>query len=113
MVNEQTTQIKDLTSHHTGRATASVKAYAGEYSSLAQGYIGGNKAASTNGSASALSGSTAQASTGQEHTLKPSTVVGTADAQSLPTPPTDAPVSTMPSVPQTEIKQESPLPTAA
>ena len=40
IVNSQASQVKDLAGHHTARATETVKAYAGDYSAKAQGYIG-------------------------------------------------------------------------
>ena len=40
VVNAQATQVKDLAGHHTSRATETVKAYAGDYTSKAQSYIG-------------------------------------------------------------------------
>lgn len=113
MVGQQTSQLKDLTAHHTSRATASVKSYAGEYSSKAQNYMGNKSPGSVNGTASSNSATGMSSSTSEEHTLKPSAVAGTADPQSLPTPPGGAPPSSMPSVPQTEFKQESPMSTTA
>lgn len=47
IVNTQASQVKDLAGHHTTRATETVKAYAGDYSSKAQNYIGGAKARAT------------------------------------------------------------------
>ncbi|KAI4113295.1 MAG: hypothetical protein LQ345_005696 [Seirophora villosa] len=41
VVNAQATQVKDLAGHHTSRAIETTKAYAGDYTSKAQGYIGG------------------------------------------------------------------------
>ena len=40
VVNNQANQVKDLAGHHTARAQETVKAYAGDYSSKAQNYIG-------------------------------------------------------------------------
>ncbi|KAI4094437.1 MAG: hypothetical protein LQ344_002186 [Seirophora lacunosa] len=40
VVNAQATQVKDLAGHHTSRAIETTKAYAGDYTSKAQGYIG-------------------------------------------------------------------------
>ncbi|KAI9823858.1 MAG: hypothetical protein M1826_007604 [Phylliscum demangeonii] len=40
VVNQQAVQVKELAEHHTARATETVKAYAGDYSALAQEYIG-------------------------------------------------------------------------
>lgn len=46
-VNSQATQVKGLAEHHTARATETVKAYAGDYTSKAQNYIGAAKARAT------------------------------------------------------------------
>lgn len=43
VVSAQATQIKNLTAEHTGKATESIKSYAGEYTSKAQGYINARK----------------------------------------------------------------------
>ena len=40
VVNTQTAQVKDIASHHTNRASETVKAYAGDYTAKAQEYIG-------------------------------------------------------------------------
>ena len=40
VVNSQANQVKDLAGHHTARAQETVKAYAGDYSTKAQNYIG-------------------------------------------------------------------------
>lgn len=40
VVNAQATQVKDLAGHHTSRAMETTKAYAGDYATKAQGYIG-------------------------------------------------------------------------
>ena len=40
VVNNQTSQLRDLAGHHTARASETVKAYAGDYTSKAQEYIG-------------------------------------------------------------------------
>ncbi|KAL9580685.1 MAG: hypothetical protein Q9212_004344 [Teloschistes hypoglaucus] len=40
VANSQANQLKDLTAHHTSRATGAVKSYAGDYTSMAQSYIG-------------------------------------------------------------------------
>ena len=47
IVNSQATQVKDLAGQHTARATETVKAYAGDYTSKAQNYIGSAKARAT------------------------------------------------------------------
>ena len=47
VLNSQATQVKDLAGHHTARATETVKAYAGDYTSKAQNYIGSAKARAT------------------------------------------------------------------
>ena len=41
IANAQANQVKDLAGHHTARYTETVKAYAGDYTSKAQNYIGG------------------------------------------------------------------------
>lgn len=83
IVNQQTSQLRDLTAQHTSKAAEAAKSYAGEYSALAQDYMGMKKP--------------------QEHTLKPSAVAGTAQPQDLPQPPT---VSPMPNAPSTEPKHD-------
>jgi type VI protein secretion system component VasK len=40
VVNSQTQQVRNLAGHHTARASETVKAYAGDYTSKAQEYIG-------------------------------------------------------------------------
>ena len=40
IVNQQTHQLKDMAGHHAGRASSTVKSYAGDYTSKAQDYIG-------------------------------------------------------------------------
>ena len=40
IANTQAQQVKQLAGHHTARASETVKQYAGDYSSKAQGYIG-------------------------------------------------------------------------
>lgn len=40
VINSQATQVKELAGHHAERATSTVKAYAGDYSTKAQNYIG-------------------------------------------------------------------------
>jgi hypothetical protein len=40
IVNQQATQVKDLAAHHTGRATETVRSYAGEYTQKASEMIG-------------------------------------------------------------------------
>ncbi len=40
IVNSQAVQVRDLAAHHTSRATSTAKAYAGDYTSKAQEYIG-------------------------------------------------------------------------
>lgn len=82
IVNQQTSQLRDLAGQHTEAATKAAKSYAGEYTSMAQDYMGIKK---------------------QEHTLKPSEVAGTAKPSDLPNPPTTSP---MPSAPKTELKHE-------
>ncbi|SLM33631.1 Reticulon [Lasallia pustulata] len=54
VVNSQATQVKDLAGHHTARATETVKAYAGDYTSKAQNYIGSAKARATSPGASSV-----------------------------------------------------------
>lgn len=40
IVNSQANQVRDLAGHHAGRASSTVKAYAGDYTSKASNYIG-------------------------------------------------------------------------
>lgn len=40
IINSQAVQVRDLAAHHTSRATSTAKAYAGDYTSKAQDYIG-------------------------------------------------------------------------
>ena len=40
IINSQAVQVRDLAAHHTSRATSTAKAYAGDYTSKAQEYIG-------------------------------------------------------------------------
>ncbi|KAL9046617.1 MAG: hypothetical protein Q9214_000588 [Letrouitia sp. 1 TL-2023] len=47
VVNAQASQIRDLAGHHTSRATETMKAYAGDYTSKAQSYIGSPRSGST------------------------------------------------------------------
>jgi len=63
LINQQTTQIKDLAAHHTKGATNTVKSYAGDYSKLASEYIGQSRQkisgvnTGTNGSSSTVKAS--------------------------------------------------------
>lgn len=43
VVNSQANQVRDLAGHHAGRASNTVKAYAGDYTSKATNYIGSAK----------------------------------------------------------------------
>ncbi|KAI4159832.1 MAG: hypothetical protein LQ342_006250 [Letrouitia transgressa] len=47
VVNAQASQVRDLAGHHTSRATETMKAYAGDYTSKAQSYIGSARSGST------------------------------------------------------------------
>ena len=47
VVNSQAAQVKDLAGHHAGRASETVKAYAGDYTAKAQEYIGSARGRST------------------------------------------------------------------
>ena len=47
VVNTQANQVKELAGQQTARATNTVKAYAGDYSAKAQGYIGSARGRST------------------------------------------------------------------
>ncbi len=47
LVNQQAGQVRDLAGHHTARAHETVKAYAGDYTSKAQEYIGNARGRST------------------------------------------------------------------
>lgn len=47
LINSQATQVKEIAGHHAGRATSTVKAYAGDYSAKAQNYIGNARGRST------------------------------------------------------------------
>ena len=40
LINSQANQVRDLAGHHAGRASETVKSYAGDYSAKAQEYIG-------------------------------------------------------------------------
>lgn len=40
VVGQQTQQLKNITAEHTSKGLESVKAYTGDYASLASGYIG-------------------------------------------------------------------------
>ncbi|KAL9055927.1 MAG: hypothetical protein Q9162_003223 [Coniocarpon cinnabarinum] len=93
-VNQQVNQLRELTAHHTNRATESMKTYAGEYSSKAQDLM-------------ARKGGSPLGPQKQEHTLKPSEVAGTAATSQLPTPPVTEPTNSQvaaaaPAVPKTE-----------
>lgn len=46
VVNSQASQVKDMANYHTNRASSSVKQYAGDYTSKAQGYIGSARGSS-------------------------------------------------------------------
>ena len=78
IVNQQASQLRDLTAHHTNKATASVKTYAGEYTNMAQSYM-------------ARSSGSPLGPKKEEHTLRPSAVAGTTDPSHLPSPPTTEP----------------------
>lgn len=57
VVSQQTSQLRDLAAHHTGRATESVMQATKDYTSKAQGFIGGQKSSAlAAGSASANGG---------------------------------------------------------
>lgn len=43
VINSQASQVRDLAGHHAGRASDTVKAYAGDYGAKAQTYIGGSR----------------------------------------------------------------------
>lgn len=43
VINSQASQVRDLAGHHAGRASDTVKAYAGDYSAKAQNYIGSSR----------------------------------------------------------------------
>ena len=43
IANSQAQQVKDLTAHHAGRYSETVKQYAGDYTSKAQNYIGSGR----------------------------------------------------------------------
>lgn len=47
VVNSQTAQVKDIATHHTNRASETVKAYAGDYTAKAQEYIGSARGRAT------------------------------------------------------------------
>lgn len=47
LINSQASQVKEIAGHHAGRATSTVKAYAGDYSAKAQNYIGSARGRST------------------------------------------------------------------
>ena len=47
IANSQARQVKDLTAHHAGRYSETVKQYAGDYTSKAQNYIGNARGRST------------------------------------------------------------------
>ena len=93
-VNQQVGQLRDLTAHHTNRATESVKSYAGEYSSKASDLM-------------ARKGGSPLGPQKQERTLQPSDIAGTTDPSQLPSPPSTDPRTTnvvagAPAVPKTE-----------
>lgn len=46
-MNKQTNQVRDLAGHHTARASETVKAYAGDYTSKAQEYISNTRSTSS------------------------------------------------------------------
>lgn len=41
MMGQQATQFRDLAAQHTGRASETIRTYAGEYAQKAQGMVGG------------------------------------------------------------------------
>jgi hypothetical protein len=51
VINEQTSQIRDLAAQHTNRATETVRSYAGEYTQKAQEMINGARGKASAGSA--------------------------------------------------------------
>ncbi|KAL8709442.1 MAG: hypothetical protein Q9220_005825 [cf. Caloplaca sp. 1 TL-2023] len=59
VVNAQANQVKDLAGHHTSRATETMKTYAGDYTSMAQNYIGSARGKPTSPRKATESGPTA------------------------------------------------------
>lgn len=98
VVNEQASQLRELTAHHTNKATASVKSYAGEYTSKAQSYM-------------ARSPGSPLGPKKEEHTLKPSNVAGITDPSHLPTPPVTEPkaATTVADAPSAPGQEPAPL----
>ena len=64
VVNNQASQVKDLAGHHTSRATETVKAYAGDYTTKAQEYIGTARGRSSSPETSSKSATSAPSKSG-------------------------------------------------
>ncbi|KAI4255058.1 MAG: hypothetical protein LQ352_002758 [Teloschistes flavicans] len=86
VANAQANQLKDLTAHHTSRATGAVKSYAGDYTSKAQSYIGsarGNTSpkAANSGAASGPGSAPAYTSSDFPHAPKQEPTMGATSHQ--------------------------------
>ncbi|KAI4173211.1 MAG: hypothetical protein LQ346_008459 [Caloplaca aetnensis] len=90
VVNAQATQVKDLAGHHTSRAFETTKAYAGDYTSKAQSYIGnargptspkGAKSGAESGAASGPGSAPAYQSTDFPHAPKQEPISGVTSHQ--------------------------------
>lgn len=75
ILNQQATQVKELAAHHTGRASETVKTYAGEYGSKAQQMIG---------SAKTRAEQTIHSKTGKPESRAPSSNYSNADFPAAP-----------------------------
>lgn len=90
VINAQATQVKELAGHHTSRAYETTKAYAGDYTSKAQSYIGnargptspkGTKSGAESGAASGPGSAPAYQSSDFPHAPKQEPISGVTSHQ--------------------------------